>query len=127
MKSLSREKIEQVVELYKRCNSLRKVCEQLDISISSAHKYVSQNKIINKHNIIDRLNSSDERLIGLYVGLWMGDGTQYYDHGYTIKICSDKRNILLNKFIQEKILELFSKNTNLKEISKTNQAYIKLK
>jgi hypothetical protein len=57
----------------------------------------------------------------------MGDGTQYYDKGYTIKICSDKRNELMNKFIQEIISRLFGKKSALIKVSSTNQAYIKFK
>jgi len=128
MKSLSQEKIAQITESYQKCGSLRKVCKKLGISIGSAHKYTSKNNIINKLNITKEVKSKDERLIGLYIGLWMGDGTQYYEkhkRGYTIKICSDKRNILLNNFIQEIILKIFAKTSNLKKISLTNQAYIK--
>jgi hypothetical protein len=128
MKKLTQEKIEQIIELYQKYGSLREVCRQSDISIGSAHKYTSKNNIINRHNITTKIHSHDERLIGLYVGLWMGDGTQYYEKhrgSYTIKICSDKRNVLLNKFIQQKLLELFNKNCTIINNLSTNQAYIK--
>jgi hypothetical protein len=125
MKKFNQEKIECIVYLYKERHSLREVCKQLNISIGSAHKYTSKDNIINKHQIIDELHSKDECLIGLYVGIWMGDGTQYYDRGYTVKICSDKRNVLLNKFIRDIIFRIFGKHTLLVNEIHTNRAYIK--
>ena len=82
---------------------------------------------VKTQNIIKSIHNNDERLIGVYVGLWLGDGTQYFDRGYTIKICSNKRDVLLNKFIQELIFEIFGKNTILVEEKDTNRAYIKFK
>jgi len=128
MKTLSQEKIDQIIELYSKNNSLRETCRKLNISIGSAHKYTSRDKVINRHNITTELHSHDERLIGLYIGLWMGDGTQYYEknkRGYTIKICSNKKDLLLNAFIRRAIFRLFGKNTALHEVSNTNQTYIK--
>jgi len=77
MKKLSRKKIEKIVVEYKKGLSLRQICRLLDVSIGCAHKYLSEFNIIRKHNIVKELNSNDEKLIGLYIGLWMGDGTQY--------------------------------------------------
>jgi hypothetical protein len=124
MQQLSQEKIKQIIETYNKCKSLRKVCKQLKISIGSAHKYTTKHNIIHKNNIITKLHSSNKRLIGLYIGLWMGDGTQYYDHGYTIKICSNKKNVLLNKFIQDIIFRLFNKHTRLVNETKSNRANV---
>ena len=45
--------------------------------------------------------------------------------GYTVKICSNKRQKKLNKFIQEVISGLFGKNTCLINEKNTNRAYIK--
>jgi len=125
MKSLSQEKIAQIGEIYSECNSLRETCRRLNISIGSAHKYTTQLNIVNTQNIVNELKSCDQRLIGLYIGLWMGDGTQYYDEGYTVKICSNKKNVLLNKFIQESIFRLFGKNTRLEYEKSRNNAYIR--
>ena len=125
MKSLSQEQIAQIGKDYSECHSFRKTCRRLNIYIGTAHKYTSKLNIINRQNIVKRLKSRNERLIGLYIGLWMGDGTQYYDKGYTVKICSNKNNRLLNQFIIHSILQLFGKKAVVHNISNTNQAYIK--
>ncbi|MBI2573591.1 LAGLIDADG family homing endonuclease [Candidatus Woesearchaeota archaeon] len=72
------------------------------------------------------LKTKDSRLIGFYIGLWMGDGTQYYSQGgYRIKICCNKIEKNLNHFIQTAITNLFNKKTVLIEEKDTNRAYIK--
>lgn len=71
--------------------------------------------------------TKDKRLIGIYVGLWMGDGTQYYEGAYTIEICSHKCCSKLNLFIQRIIYLIFSKNTMLLKEKNTNRAYIKFR
>ena len=62
------------------------VIKRMPVSNGSAHKYLTLKHLIRKQNIVRELKTHDERLIGVYVGLWMGDGTQYKDgHNYTIK------------------------------------------
>lgn len=128
MRKLSNEKIERIIVEYKSGLSLRQLNMLLGVSIGSAHKYLSEFNIIKKQNIVKELNSHDERLIGLYVGLWMGDGTQYWDKskgGYTVKICSNKNDVLLNQFIHNTILMLFGKKAKIINELKTNRAYIR--
>ncbi len=89
MKALNHEEIQQICSLYKTYGSVREVVKKSSISTGCVHKYLSSNSIITKQNIIKSLKTGDERLIGVYVGLWLGDGTQYYDKGY---IMSDTNN-----------------------------------
>ncbi len=78
-------------------------------------------------NIVKRLYCNDERLIGVYVGLWMGDGTQYCDHGYIVRICSNKEDENLNAFIRDRVYKIFRKNTVLIRSSSSKRASILLK
>ncbi len=124
MKKLNKDIIERIVTQYRHGNSLRIIAQKYCIGLGSAHKYISESGIMHKLNIVKELHSRDERLIGVYIGLWMGDGTQYLDKGYLIKICCNKENNLLNEFIQTVIYNLFGKKTRLNKISLTKQAYI---
>lgn len=125
MDKLNDKEIKEICELYKQHGSLRQIAKIKRRSLSTLHKYTSMHSVIKTQNIVKRIANSDERFIGTYVGLWMGDGTQYNDRNrYTIKICSNKKNVKLNKFVQDIIYRTFGKRTRLMEVKTTNQAYI---
>ena len=65
---------------------------------------------VSTQNIIKGLRSNDPTLIGLYIGVWCGDGTQYYDKGYRVKICCNSNNLKMIDFIKSVLFELFGKN-----------------
>ena len=48
-------------------------------------------------------------LIGLYIGAWCGDGTQYYDEGYVIKIFCHRKHKKMIRFFRTVLAELFGK------------------
>ncbi len=126
MKALSKEEINHICSLYETYGNVRKVSYASSKSIGVVHKYLSKHELIKKQNTVNRISNDDERLVGTYVGLWLGDGTQYIDrHRFTIKICSNKRDVLLNKFIQELIFRIFGKKTSLIKEKNSNRAYIK--
>ena len=126
MKELSQEEIEQICGLYKEHGSVRAVIKRMPVSNGSAHKYLTLKHLIRKQNIVRELKTHDERLIGVYVGLWMGDGTQYKDgHSYTIKICTNSDDVNLNKFVKDLIILVFNKNTSLFKERHRKSAYIK--
>ena len=125
MKELSREDVDNICNLYRIFGNVREVSKKSSISIGSIHKYLTLKSLIKTQNIVKQISNTDERLIGTYVGLWMGDGTQYFDNNYTVKICSNKKDISLNKFIQDIIFQIFGKRTNLFKEHNTNRAYIK--
>ena len=126
MKALSQEEIQKICNLYKIYGNLREVSLKSSRSIGAIHKYLSSNGLIKSHNIIKALSTNDNRLIGVYIGLWLGDGTQYRDrHNYTLKICSNKEDIYLNNFIQNLIFKIFNKTTTLFKETNTKRAYIK--
>ncbi len=123
-KVFTKEQIKEIREIYLRLKSVHKVSKKLHISISTAYKYAGD--LAPHQNIITSLKTKNERLIGIYVGLWMGDGTQFYNGRFNIKICSNKKDILLNSFIQDVIFRLFGKTTTLVMEDKTNRAVIRL-
>lgn len=126
MKALNEEEIQQICKLYREYGNLRGVSLKSSRSLGVVYKYITSNGLIKKQNIVKEICTNDERLIGAYVGLWLGDGTQYVDrYRRTIKICSNKEDKLLNKFIQDIIYRIFKKKTLLIEVFSTKQAYIK--
>ena len=62
-----------------------------------------------KQNLVKSLKSKDHRLIGTYIGIWAGDGTQYYDNGYRIKICCHSKDQRMIGFFRWIMMELFGK------------------
>jgi hypothetical protein len=127
MNPLSQKEIASIEKAYLKHNSLREVSRILHVSPNTVKKYASQKMEIKKHNIVKKIHLYDEHLIGLYIGIWMGDGTQYFDEGYRVKICCNKEDKKLNQFIQETLIKLFGKNSALIKVSATKQAYIKFK
>src|SRR3989344_5387984 len=125
MRKVKREEINHFLALYQRYCSLRKVSTYTGRSVNTIKKYLNGRIQIHLKNIVTEADLSNDLLIGIYVGIWMGDGTQYYDNSYTIKICSNKQQLKLNKFIQGVIKEIFGKDSCLIEEKNTNRAYIK--
>jgi len=125
---LSAQEIDTIQHMYKRLGTIRSVQRNLGYSLSTVHKYVR--KKFPNDNIQPKtaLISKNELLIGTYVGIWMGDGTQYMDSGsYTIKICSSKKNTALNKFIVQLILLLFNKKAHYNADPIKNDLYIRMR
>src|SRR3989344_7976668 len=125
MRKVRIEEINHFLMLYQRYFSLRKVSEHTGRSVNTIKKYLNGHIQLNLKNIVTEANLSSELLIGTYVGLWMGDGIQYYDNSYTVKICSNKQQLKLNKFIQGVVKDIFGKDSCLIEEKNTNRAYIK--
>jgi hypothetical protein len=101
-------------EAYAETGSLRKVCQQFNCSPNTVKKYAMMVMPVKEHHVVREIKSNDQRLIGLYVGLWMGDGTQYVEkrNSYVVKICCNHDDICLNAFIQDVSLQLFGKNSH---------------
>lgn len=119
----TKDRIENIRKAYINLKSMHKVSRVLSVSKSTAYKYAGN--LAPHQNIITSLCSDDQRLLGTYIGLWLGDGTQYYDDNFTIKICTNKNNILLNQLIQDILLNLFGKSSSLAKSSNHSSAYIK--
>ncbi len=125
MKRLAQKEIQDLCNAYKTSGSLREIGRKFGRSQNTVRKYVAMHYEINIKNIISNIKTNDELLIGLYVGLWLGDGTQYIYRGrHTIKICSNKNDMLLNTFVCDLLYNLFGKSVRLTEERNTNRAYI---
>ena len=113
---------------YIRLGSIRKAGALLGYSPNTIKKYVLQEyTVVHEQVRVTKVQSTDQRLIGLYVGLWMGDGTQYRDgHMYTVKICSNKYNKALNMFIHDSLVKLFGVNVHVLEEANNGRCYIKV-
>jgi len=125
MKALSQVEKNMLYDSYKLHGSLRAVSRFHCRSINTVKKYVSEYTGVKIQNIVKELATKDERLIGLYVGLWLGDGTQYFDRSYTIKICCHKENHILHHFIQDIIYKIFRKKTYLVQEKSKKSTLIK--
>ncbi len=94
---------------------MNEIADLTACSPSSIKKYlILAGKEVKEQNLVRELKTDDERLIGLYCGLWTGDGSQYYDHGYTIKFCLNREQPELIGFVQELLLKLFGKTSKKK-------------
>lgn len=116
---------ERLVKLYSQGMSLRAISRKENMSPNTVKKYLMLQGIkVETKDIIHCVKNNDELLVGLYLGVWSGDGTQFYDNGYKIKVCCDKRNYEIMKFFQELILELFDKKTRIATEKKNNRSYV---
>ncbi|MBU0535612.1 MAG: hypothetical protein KKE20_01500 [Nanoarchaeota archaeon] len=116
---------EKLVESYSQGMSLRAISREEGISPNTVKKYLLlQGFKVDIKNIIHGLKNNDDLLIGLYLGIWAGDGTQFLDNGYTIKICCDSRTRYLIEFYQNFLLQLFDKKSRVATESGNNRAFI---
>lgn len=125
MKRVNQQEINKFLKLYNKYSSLRKVGNLSGRSVNTVKRHLKGKVNFNVKNIVTKLNSADNLLVGTYVGLWMGDGTQFYEKRYTVKFCCNKKQTRLNEFIQLVVLKLFNKQSNLILENDTNRAYIK--
>ncbi len=117
--------IQHLCYLYKEHGSLRKVSKISGISVNTIDKYISKLVKINRKTIVKNLKSNDDLLIGIFIGLWAGDGSRYYDKGYITKIHYHKQNPFLKKFIQQIVKKLFAKEVR-QYLDGKNRASIKI-
>ena len=80
-----------------------------------------------RRNLVYSLKSNNESLIGLYIGIWCGDGTQYIDKGYRIKICCHSDNKKMIKFFKFVLAELFGKTVVQVVHEKRHRSLIRFK
>ena len=122
---INKELKEKFFRLYNKGTSLRTIAQKLKVSPNTVKKYLLLQGInVKSKNIIYDVKVKDELLIGLYCGIWAGDGTQYLDNGYRIKICCHSQNKELIKFIQDLLINLFGKKSKLVE-EERNRALIR--
>ena len=99
----------------------------LGYSPNTVKKYVQGRYAVNSPRIVRSLQTSDERVIGVYVGLWMGDGTQYMDAGsYVVKFCLHADQNRMVEFIQELLMQLCEKPSHVVKSSLRQRQYVRL-
>jgi len=88
------ELVQDFIRFYNKNYTLRKISVLKQVSPNTVKKYLMLSNIkVKTLNIVNKLNVDDDFLIGLYVGVWCGDGTQYKDRGRnTIKICCNSND-----------------------------------
>jgi len=119
------EMVEKFCRMYSQGNSLRAIAEKEKVSPNTVKKYLLINRIpVKQKNIIYCEKQKDDLLNGAYCGIWAGDGTQYKDGGYRIKICCDSRNLELMEFFQKLLLEKFGKKSSIVQ-EKGNRAFVR--
>ena len=78
--------------------------------------------VIRKYNIVKSIKNNNEILIGIFIGIWSGDGSKFIDrHAYTIKINLNKNDMELIKFIRYIMVEIFDKDFRFVPEKETNQ------
>jgi len=80
---------------------------------------------IKRQNLVYSLKSNNPTLIGIYIGIWCGDGTQYYDNGYRIKICCDNRDIEMIQFFKFILSQLFGKTVSHISRDRGHKAFLR--
>lgn len=124
-KEISKPKRQEFIRLFKNDYSMRKIAREMSVSPSTVKKYLNLEGIQSRpKNIVNSLKNDNDLLIGLYLGLWAGDGTQYLDKGYRVKFTCHSSNKELIKFIQKVLLELFDKRSSV-QLDTRHRAYVR--
>lgn len=117
--------LKKIISDYENRYSLRKLSKKYGYSVGNLHYHLTKINIIRKNNIIKAVNIFDEFLIGIFIGLWAGDGSKFIDRGrYSIKFHLNKNDNNLINFIKELMLKLFNKNIRATLEKETNRATI---
>ncbi len=117
--------VEVLRDAYAKTGSLRLVARVYDLSPNTVRVYVRDMGVATQESI-RALRTKDDFLIGLYVGLWMGDGTQYPDRGeFIVKICCNADCRKLNALVQYVFLRLFGKQSRIFEARPSRSAVVK--
>ena len=104
---------------------MRGISRKCGVSPNTVKKYLNLNgKQTETQNIIHEVRKKDDLLRGLYLGIWAGDGTQYLDNGYRIKIFCDRRNNELIEFYRQFMLQFFGKTIRVVKEKFDNRAFV---
>jgi hypothetical protein len=104
-----------VFHQYRQGASLRQLSRDYGVSTTTIKtRLIKEGIPVRVKNIVRGLNSSSHLLKGLYLGAWAGDGTQFYDAGYCIKLCCHSNNKEMIAFFQRLLLKLFNKKSSVR-------------
>ncbi len=117
----------QELEFYKKTHSLREVSKRTGIPVSTLWYRLSKKDILDKKTKVTSLAENNEKLKGLYIGIWIGDGSRYHNNGYITKIHVHKKDTELITLFQKVIWRLFRKNVRIySDRSNSNSAALKI-
>lgn len=119
--------IESLETDYKSGFSLRKLSNKYLLLTSTIYYQLSKRRIMRKHVCANRANKCDDVLLGVFIGLWIGDGSKFRERSgkCVVKIHIDKRNEQLIDFIKKILNSLFGVNAHL-NLSGKNSASVRI-
>ncbi len=117
---------EKIVSNYLRGLSLNRLVLKYNIPKSTLYYNLNKFGIIRKVRKVRTLKNFGEFHIGIFIGLWAGDGSRYKDNNgtYRLKIHFDKENLEQIKFVKNIMDFLFGK---MGFISKDGKRSVSLK
>ncbi len=102
--------LDSIVCDYESGYSLKDLSEKYGYCKGNLHYHLNKINVLRKNSLVKVLCLKDDKIIGIFVGLWMGDGSKFMDKGaYAIRIHLDKRRESLAKLIQDMLYRLFKK------------------
>lgn len=117
--------LKKIIRDYKNGYSFKKLNKKYNYSVGNLYYHLNKTSFIRKNNIVKQLKNNNQLLIGIFIGIWMGDGSKFKDRwSYVIKIHLDKRDILLTNFIKEILLNLFDKTCRVVLEKESNRGTI---
>ena len=119
---MKKEILEKILKEYKEGSSLRKLRDKYNYSIGNLHYHLKKEGILRTCNIVKKIKTKNESLIGIFVGLFAGDGSKFKDRWkYVVKISLHKEDSALIQFIQKLSFEIFGKTFRVVLDKKTNK------
>ncbi len=122
---MQEEVLQSIISDYSTGHSLRKLRDKYRYSIGNLHYHLDKAGLLRKNNIVKCLRVYDTLAIGIFIGLWAGDGSKFRDGpSYTVKIHMNKKDVVLLEFIRDWILRLFAKKFRYVAEKETNRGLI---
>ncbi|HLC56649.1 MAG TPA: LAGLIDADG family homing endonuclease [Candidatus Nanoarchaeia archaeon] len=119
--------IKAITKDYKNGCSLRKLRDKYGYEINTLHYNLKKKNVLRTIKIV-RSVRNNSLLIGLFIGLWAGDGSKFREKWmYTVKIHLNKNDKELIKLIKKLMLRLFDINVNLSTEKNNNKGTIRFR
>src|SRR3989344_7901460 len=108
---MQEEILQNIIHDYSDGYSLRNLKDKYSYSIGNLHYHLDKAGLLRKNNIIRSLRTNDPLAIGIFVGIWAGDGSKFKDgYSHTVKIHMNKNDTFLLEFLDSLISGIFGKN-----------------
>ena len=118
--------LENIVLDYISGLSLRKLRSKYGYTIGNLHYHLKKRNVLRQNNIVKSLKLENPLMMGVFIGIWAGDGSKFIDHGaYTIKIHINKNDLEFIAFFRVVMEKLFGKRVTFIAEKETNQGLIR--